>query len=81
MNAIDIEMNLVDNYFSLLKNLSNETKLALIEKLSKSLKAPSRSQDSSIQALYGAFISEQSAEEMIADIKNDRVFNRQRVEL
>jgi hypothetical protein len=65
----------------MLKNLSPDSKLELISRLSKSMKTTRKTGDASLESLYGAFISEQSADELIDDIKKARTFNRKRAEL
>jgi len=76
MKAADSKFNLVDSYFGLLKNLSQDNKLELIEKLSDTLKGQKKTTVKSLDDLYGAFISEQSADEIIADLKRSRNFSR-----
>lgn len=81
MNAPDININLIEAYFGLLKNLNPDSKLELISKLSNSMKTPGTAKKGSLKSLYGAFISNQSADELIDDIKQARTFNRKRAEL
>lgn len=76
MKAADLKFNLIDSYLGLLNNLSPDRKLELISRLSDSLKGSKKSTDKSIGELYGAFISRKSADEIIADLKNSRSFNR-----
>ena len=80
MKATDLNINLIESYFGLLKNLSTDSKLELIAKLSNSMKTTKRTKDDSLKSLYGAFISKQSADEIINDIKQARTFKRKRVE-
>ena len=80
MKATDLNINLIETYFGLLKNLSADSKLELIAKLSNSMKTTKRTKDDSLKSLYGAFISKQSADEIINDIKQARTFNRKRAE-
>ena len=54
--------------------------MELIAKLSNSMKTTKRAKDDSLKSLYGAFISKQSADEIINDIKQARTFNRKRAE-
>jgi len=61
--------SVVDYYFDLLTNLSVESKLDLISKLSLSLKENSRQPEVSLQSLFGAYPSDETAEEIIAGIK------------
>lgn len=68
---------IADNYFGLIKNLSIDVKLELISRITDSLKdIPVRKSDS-WKKLFGAFDSEQSADEMIEDIRESRYTNRQ----
>lgn len=76
MKAADLKFNLIDSYLGLLNNLSPDNKLELISKLSESLKGPQKPTNKSISDLYGAFISEKSADEIITDLKNSRNFSR-----
>ena len=78
MKTSDLNINLINTYFGLLKNLSPDSKLELIAKLSNSMKTNSQAKNDSWQSLYGAFISKQSADELINDIKKARTFKRKR---
>lgn len=80
MKATDLNINLIETQFELLNNLSADNKLELIAKLSNSMKTTKRAKDDSLKSLYGAFISKQSADEIINDIKQARTFNRKRTE-
>jgi predicted metal-binding transcription factor (methanogenesis marker protein 9) len=81
MKAADLKFNLIDSYLELLKNLSPERKLELITRLSDSLKGSKKPTQKSVSELYGAFISKESADEIIADLKATRNFNRKIEEL
>jgi hypothetical protein len=76
MKAADLKFNLIDSYLELLKSLSPESKQELISRLSDSLKGSKKPTQTSISELYGAFISKASADEIIADLKATRNFNR-----
>ena len=76
MNASSQNINLADYYFVLLKNLNADSKLDLISKLSQSLRKDDELPDISLQSLFGAYHSEETAEEIIAAIKTSKVFNR-----
>ena len=68
---------IADNYFGLLRNLSKDTKIELIAKLSNSITEDEVLEDKDIvDRFFGAFISEKSAEEIIKEIKESRTFNR-----
>ncbi len=73
MNAANIDKNLIDAYLALLNNLSHDSKLELIAKLSLSMKAEKK-QDPSLKELFGAFVSDKTADEQIEEIRAARVF-------
>jgi hypothetical protein len=81
MNTANINPDLIDHYFTLLKSLSPNSKLELIARLSKSMKTTNKAKEISLKSLFGAWESEQSAEELVQDLKNARNFNRNREEL
>lgn len=82
MNTIDINKRLVDLYFSMLKNLSQNNKLALIEKLSYSIRTSEEENlNKKIDDLYGSWKSNQSADEIIQELKEARNFNREDTKL
>ncbi len=68
-------ISIADYYFGFLKNLNADSKLDLISKLSQSLKQIDDNQSASLQSLFGAYKSEETAEEIIAQIRTSRVFN------
>lgn len=68
--------NVADYYFGFLENLSPDSKLDLISKLSQSLKEENTTSEVSLQSLFGAYQSEETAEEIIEGIRSSRVFNR-----
>ncbi len=63
-------------YFDFLKNLNSDSKLDLISKLSQSLKEKETVPEISLESLFGAYKSEESAEDIIAELRESRVFNR-----
>lgn len=81
MKAADLKFNLIDSYLGLLNNLSPDNKRELISKLSDSLKGSQKPSHKSLGDLYGAFISKKSADEIIANLKSSRNFNRKTEEL
>ncbi len=78
MKTTDLNVSLIETYFEMLKNLSTDSKLELIAKLSNSMKTSKGTKNDSLKSLYGAFVSKQSADELIDDIKKSRTFNRKR---
>lgn len=81
MKNADININLVDSYYVLLKNLSPENKLELIYRLSKSMATAKQTKDKTWKALFGSLALDQSVDEFIDELKKDRKFNRKEVEL
>lgn len=76
MNTNTQTINVIDYYYGFLKNLKHDTKLDLISKLSESLKSTETIKEDSLQSLFGAYKSEETAEEIIASLRASRVFNR-----
>ena len=68
---------IIDGYVQLLENLSPSNKLDLIAKLTASIKIDLTNRKTSFKKAFGAFESTKSAEEIIDDIRNSRVLNRQ----
>ena len=64
-----------DYYFGVLKNLNADSKLDLISQLSQSLKS-GIVDNTSLESLFGAYKSEDTADEIIAEIRSSRVSNR-----
>jgi len=78
MDAVD--KKILDNYLGLLKGLNSTMKLNLIDHLSESLKA-SLSSKSEMKSAFGAWSSDESAEEIIDFIHKSRNTNRHIEEL
>ena len=68
--------SIADYYYDFLKNLNADSKLDLISKLSQSLKADQSIPETSLQSLFGAYKSEETAEEIIEGIRASKIFNR-----
>ena len=77
MNTIEFNSKIVDGYLGLLNNLSPSNKLDLIARLTASVKSDLKPKKSSFKKAYGAFESSKSAEEIIDEIRESRVFTRQ----
>ena len=73
MKNIEFNSSLLDTYFQLLKNLSNSAKEQLIDRLTKSLKKEDRRPNQDMD-LFGAWVSEKSANEIVDGIRTDRHF-------
>ncbi len=68
--------SIADYYYDFLKNLNADSKLDLISKLSQSLKADQSVPETSLQSLFGAYKSEETAEEIIEGIRASKIFNK-----
>jgi hypothetical protein len=73
--SLAFENNKVNSYFRLIKNWDTESKKDLIIRLTKSINTKSDDKRD-FSACYGAWDDERSADEIIIDIKNSRVNNR-----
>ena len=74
-NAVK-NISFADYYFDMLSNLNSEGKLDLISKLSQSLKKNNKNDSISLASLFGALKTEQTAEEIIEELRASRTFNR-----
>lgn len=81
MKTSNIDTNLIDSYFMLLKNLSPNHKLELITRLSESMKTTKKEKDTSWKSLFGALELDQSTDDFIEDLKKDRLFSRKSIDL
>jgi hypothetical protein len=73
------DKHIVETYSGLFEGLSSLSKIELIESLSKSLKSENTKKESKFYKSFGAFASEKSAEEIIADIKSSRKFGNKEI--
>jgi hypothetical protein len=69
------EHKLVDSYLELLKSLSHDNKLELISRLSDSLKGSQKKDNKSLHDLFGGFLSDESADDIISTLKKSRHIN------
>lgn len=81
MKAIDVHTRLIDGYIGLLRNLSPDNKLDLIEKLTKSLRRDLSRNRKSLKRAFGAFQSDKTADQLIKEIRESRNFTRYTQEL
>ncbi len=70
------DKHIINSYSNLFEGLSSDNKLGLIESLSKSLKKEKASKESQFYKSFGSFSDEKSAEEIIKEIKANRVFKK-----
>lgn len=81
MKTVDIHTLLNESYLQLLKNLSPSHKLDLIAKLTQSVKDDIQEKNNSFERSFGAWQSEESADEIVESIRNSRKFDRKTEEL
>jgi len=75
------EKHIIETYSGMFEGLNNTSKIELIERLSKSLKKSEKAKDNNFYKSFGAFASEKSAEEIIADIRSGRKFRKKEFSL
>ena len=80
MKSAEINTNLIDSYYTLLKSLSVDNKLELISRLSKSMKTTKKTKDNSWKSLFGSLELDQPVEDFVAELKKDRTFSRKSIE-
>ena len=79
MSSIANNSRLKKSVLAWLALLDRDTKADIIVYLTESLKTKSgKTESKKIDALFGAWKNEVSAEEMIIDVKKARTFNRER---
>lgn len=77
MTSTETNTTIIDGYVGLLENLSPDNKLDLISKLTESVKTDLGNKKSTFKKSFGAFESEKTAEEIIEEIRNSRLFTRE----
>ena len=70
------ENKLVDSYFKVMRNWDNETKKSLIIKLTQSIDTMEK-ENRDFSSCFGAWEDNRSADEIIKDLRADRVDNRE----
>ncbi len=71
------ETQIISGYWGLLNNLNPKLKLKLIEKLSQSVSDDFVLKRDRFEESFGAWIDDRDSEEIIHEIRESRVFNRQ----
>lgn len=75
MGSLTLSNKVLDKYFAFLTRFDNQTKKKLIIKLTDSIETPPvRKFD--LSALFGAWEDHRSSDEIIEDIRQSRVENR-----
>ena len=75
MDSANVNSKIIQGYLSLLKNLDASNKLDLISKLTLSLKTEKK-ENNNFYKSFGAWETEESAEELIEIIRKSRNSNR-----
>jgi len=70
-----INNHILDNYLAFLETLSPGAKLDIISKLTQSLKLEIKPKENLFDSSFGAWVGNESAEDIIKDIRNSRAFN------
>ncbi len=78
---MEVRNTIIDNYFGLIQNLSQRAKIELISRISTSMLNKTEIKQEQLLSCFGAFISEQTADEMIKDIYEARYFADKNIEL
>lgn len=73
------DKNIIENYLKFSERLNSMSKLELIEKLTKSLKAETKSKESDFYKSFGAFSTEKTSDEINTDIKSSRKFRTKEI--
>ncbi len=76
MKTVDVNTSLIESYFGLIKNLSPELKLDLIDKLTKTLKSDLNKKNT-LKNSFGAWKSTKSADDIVNELRENRSFNRE----
>ena len=77
MGTVNSNTSIVDGYIRLLGNLSANSKLDLIAKLTAAVKTDLAEKPSRFKMAFGGFDSSKTAEEIVEEIRSSRTFNRQ----
>ncbi len=76
MKHTNINTTIIDGYLDLLRNLSADSKLDLISRLTLSVKTDIADKKSYFMKSFGAFQSKKDVDQIIHEIRNSRNFNR-----
>lgn len=76
-----VEKHIVETYADLFEQLSPNTKLALLEKLTLSIRKAKKPKENDFLKSFGAFGSQLPASEIIEDIKKSRRFREKDLKL
>ncbi|HET8886389.1 MAG TPA: hypothetical protein VFM70_08590 [Salinimicrobium sp.] len=72
MGSLTVSNKMLEKYFGFLKNLDNNAKINLINKLIKSIETKPK-KESDLKSMFGAWEDERTSDEIVEEIKNSRV--------
>jgi len=73
----NINTHILNTYMAFLETLSPGIKLDIISKLTQSLKSEVRSKENLFESSFGAWMGNESAEEIVKGLRSNRTFHRQ----
>lgn len=73
------DKNIIENYLGLFESLNAMSKLELIEKLTKSLKAENKNKENNFYESFGAFSTEKTSDDINTEIKSSRNFRKKEI--
>jgi hypothetical protein len=76
MEPANIDATIIEGYANLLDGLSPASKLDLIARLTASIKSDMEKKQTTFEEAFGAWHSEETAEELIDAIRSSRTFTR-----
>jgi hypothetical protein len=79
--TVQIENTIINGYLSLLSGLSDDGKKQIIKRLNKTIQVPPKPISKGFREAFGAWQSEETAQEIIETIYNARTNNPNRIEL
>lgn len=72
-----LNSNIVNSYLALFKSLSPHAKRDLISRLTQSLERDLKPESNLFDSAFGAWQGDETAEQLISEIRDSRNFNRQ----
>ena len=75
------DKHIINTYSELFEGLSSDSKMELLENLSKSIKSDNKRKDKSFYNSFGGFESDKSAEQIITQIRSARTFRDKEIKL
>ncbi len=76
-----MKISIIDSYMMFLQTLRPDARRALISKLTQSLKSEPKKPKNLFAKSFGAWVGNESADDIVKEIKDSRSFSRQIEEL